>query len=106
MIPDIAVTMGNDVHGAWRVYRFDGVLIAAGDLGYGFVDGVNIAAEDIDSTGIDGLVLGERGGSGVWFVSPESLTPRTLSVKPPTSRWAVSTRTMEKGWTVRGSWPR
>lgn len=36
--PDIAVTMIGDPTGAWRVYRPDGLLIAAGELGAFFTD--------------------------------------------------------------------
>lgn len=53
--PDIAVTMIGDPTGAWRIYRPDGLLIAAGELGNFFTDDPTV------STGIKSRVRSSPG---------------------------------------------
>lgn len=78
--PDIIVTMIDDHRGAWRVYRPDGLLIAAGEQGIDIRNGLNVAAQDLASDGRDELFFGERGGSRSWLVSSVdgSSVPLTL----------------------------
>ncbi len=79
--PDIAVTTLNDPTGSWRVYRPDGLLIAAGKVGAGHIKGgLNLAAQDLNANGRDDLFIGERGGSRAWLVSSPSGTVRKLSL--------------------------
>ncbi len=69
--PDIAVTMAGDFDGAWRVYRPDGLLIAAGSVGP-VNGGLMLSAEDLNLTGRDVLFLGEARGRRAWIVTPET----------------------------------
>jgi len=69
--PDIVVTIDGDTHGTWRVYRPDGLLIAAGQVAGDVKGGLNVAAQDLASVGRDQLFFGERGGSRAWLVSSQ-----------------------------------
>lgn len=73
--PEIAVSMIGDQTGAWRVYRSDGVLVAAGTLGQGIKGGLNLAAQDLDAMGADTLFLGEADGQRAWLVSAKEQIP-------------------------------
>ena len=115
--PDIAVTMVGDAHGAWRVYRPDGLLIAAGEVGNNIVGGLTIAAQDLASEGRDVLFLGERGGQRAWLISsstgkPQQITPFktadqkgvvALAVKRPTPSFLVTTMTGTRELRVIGT---
>ncbi len=76
--PDIAISMIGDPRGAWRIYRPDGLLIAAGEAGTDIHGGVYLAAQDLTGTGADDLFLGEADGRRAWIVttsSTEAFTP-------------------------------
>lgn len=71
--PDIAVSMIGDAAGAWRIYRPDGLLIAAGALGADIGGGVFLSASDVNASGEELLFLGEANGRRAWILS--STTP-------------------------------
>ncbi len=73
--PEIAVSMIGDQGGAWRIYRTDGVLVAAGDLGGNIRGGLYLASQDLDYSGHDTLFLGEADGNRAWLVSAGAPTP-------------------------------
>jgi len=104
--PEIAVAPIGDESGSWRVYRQDGVLVAAGNAGTGVKGGLFLAAQDIDGYGSDTLFLGEADGRRAWVVSsgnqaaklldlPIAATERgvsALSVGRPTASFLVTTK--------------
>lgn len=67
--PDIAVSTIGDSDGSWRVYRPDGLLVAAGAVGPNVRGGLLLAAEDVDSDGRDELLLSEADGDRAWLVT-------------------------------------
>ncbi|MFZ6015914.1 MAG: S8 family peptidase [Patescibacteria group bacterium] len=74
-IPEVIVTTENDPKGEWRVYRTDGILIAAGqvtDKSTGNIaGGLLVSTQDIDNSGYDHVLLSESLGSRVWLFHPE-----------------------------------
>jgi len=70
--PEIAVAPLNDNSGVWRIYRNDGVLMAAGSVGSGVKGGLFLAAQDLDGFGRDTLFLGEADGSRAWLTSADN----------------------------------
>lgn len=76
--PNVAVTTLGDPTGAWRIYRFDGVLVAAGSLGTDIAGGVFMAAADLSASGTDDLFFGEANGRRAWLVSPDSRRAQTF----------------------------
>lgn len=72
--PDILVTAKGDESGAWRVYRTDGVLLAAGQVSRDVYDrikgGLLLAAQDIDAVNRERVLFAEAAGSRVWFMTP------------------------------------
>lgn len=79
-LPDIAVTTAGDASGAWRIYRWDGVLLAAGMVGNKDVKGgLVMAAQDVTADGADELVFAEANGTRLWMVSAAHPTPVLLS---------------------------
>lgn len=114
-VPDIAVSMIGDPTGAWRIFRMDGLLTAAGVLGSGIRGGVTLAAQDIVSTGADMLFLGEALGSRAWYESrtgaEEMFIPflgsssegvSALSVSRPVPSFFITSRTGDHQVTVVG----
>ncbi len=79
--PDIAVTTIGDASGAWRVYRPDGLLIAAGSVG-SITGGLTLAAEDLNLSGRDTLFLGEAAGRRAWLVTPDNQTLKEFEPFP------------------------
>jgi subtilisin family serine protease len=73
--PEVIVTAEGDDRGAWRVFRTDGVLIAAGQLAESteapIKGGLLIATQDITSDGWDNILFTEAAGNRAWLVSPE-----------------------------------
>jgi len=73
--PEVIVTSAGDDRGAWRVYRTDGVLIAAGQLSTGsdpiIKGGALIATQDITASGRDNILFTESAGNRAWLISPE-----------------------------------
>lgn len=81
--PDIAITTIGDRTGAWRIYRSDGLLVAAGSVAGNVIGGLTLAAQDLDSSGTDTLFLGEADGRRAWLLSP--LTSKAIEVSPFTT---------------------
>lgn len=92
--PDVIVTAIGDEAGAWRVYRTDGVLLAAGTVSRTQYDrvkgGLAVTTQDVDASGRDRLLFTEAAGNRVWsfavdkpdFDSPIKMTddPNPLGV--------------------------
>jgi hypothetical protein len=72
MMPEIAVAPMDDAEGSWRIYRQDGVLLAAGALGTDIRGGLFLAAQDLNGTGRDTLFMGEAEGSRAWLAAADS----------------------------------
>ncbi len=84
-LPDIAVTMADDASGSWKVYRWDGVLLAAGSVGASDIrGGLIMASQDLDADGKDELLLLEAKGPRMWLVSANE--PKPLEIQPFASR--------------------
>lgn len=84
--PDIAVSTVGDRGGNWRIYRSDGLLVAAGSVATNVNGGLTLAAQDLDSSGTDTLFLGEADGRRAWLLLP--LTLKTTEVDPFTTTTA------------------
>lgn len=79
-LPDIAVTAAGDTSGAWRVYRWDGVLVAAGVVGNKDIKGgLVMAAQDVDADGADEILFAEASGTRLWMVSAAHPSPVLLN---------------------------
>ncbi|MDQ7815012.1 MAG: S8 family peptidase [Patescibacteria group bacterium] len=77
-LPEIAVVYQNDPSGLWRIFSFDGLLLAAGELGS--VDGgLYLAAQDLQSRGSDSLFMGETEGDRAWLVAQKNPSPQSVS---------------------------
>jgi len=76
--PEIVVAPMDDPAGSWRIYRLDGVLVAAGALGSDIRGGLFLAAQDLDGTGRDTLFLGEAQGNRAWLVSADGEPAREV----------------------------
>lgn len=77
--PQIAVTKIGDTTGAWSIYRLDGVLIAAGEVGAPVAKGLFLAAADLNASGKEVLFLGEADGHRAWLVSADAQTARRVA---------------------------
>ena len=79
--PDVIVTAAGDENGAWRVYRTDGVLLAAGMVSRSVYDrvkgGLLISTQDVDASGRDHLLFSEASGRRVWSTTVEKLNFET-----------------------------
>jgi len=77
--PEVMVTAEGDDRGAWRVYRTDGILIAAGQLAEAsesaIKGGLLIATQDLTASGRDKVLFTEADGNRAWLVSPDE--PKT-----------------------------
>lgn len=114
--PDIAISMIGDDRGAWRIYRPDGQLIAAGEQGPGVRGGLALAAQDLDMNARDTLLLGEADGRRAWLVSADAPSPReiqpfhasssrgiaALSVTRPTPSFLISPKYGEREIVIVG----
>ncbi len=73
--PEVIVTAEGDDRGAWRVFRTDGVLVAAGQLAEQSDPPINggllIATQDINASGWDNILFTEQSGNRAWLISPE-----------------------------------
>ncbi len=73
-IPDVLVTSMGDQAGEWRVYRTDGVLLAAGKISTGKSDvikgGLLASSQDTDTIGRPYVLLTEAQGSRIWLLKP------------------------------------
>lgn len=80
-LPDVIVASAGDASGAWRVYRWDGVLLAAGTVGAKDIrGGLVIASQDVDADGLDEVVLAEAAGNRAWMLS--AAHPQALAIEP------------------------
>ncbi|MFA6504282.1 MAG: S8 family serine peptidase [Patescibacteria group bacterium] len=74
--PDVLATTQGDETGAWRVYRSDGVLLAAGQAdqnGTNLVKGgLLLASQDLNASGREQVLLTEANGARAWRLSPET----------------------------------
>ncbi len=72
--PDILVTAKGDENGAWRVYRRDGVLVAAGTVSRDMYDkvrgGLLMATQDIQAAGRERILFTEAMGKRIWLMDP------------------------------------
>lgn len=72
--PDILVTAKGDERGIWRVYRVDGVLLAAGEVSRDMYDkvrgGLLLSTQDIDALNRGRILFSEATGKRVWFLTP------------------------------------
>ncbi len=77
--PEVIITAEGDDRGAWRVYRTDGILIAAGQLAEStepaIKGGMLITTQDITATGRDNILFTETAGNRAWLVTPDE--PKT-----------------------------
>jgi len=78
-LPEIAVTTIGDTSGKWSIYRWDGLLLAAGTVGSNVKGGLHIAAQDIDADGADELLFTEASGSRMWMLSAANQKPLEIS---------------------------
>ncbi|MDF1496524.1 MAG: S8 family serine peptidase [Patescibacteria group bacterium] len=73
--PEVIVTAEGDERGSWRVYRTDGVLVAAGRLAEDSEEpiqgGLYIATQDIHSSGWSDILFTEAGGNRAWLTTPQ-----------------------------------
>lgn len=73
-VPDVLVTVAGDQAGEWRVYRTDGVLLAAGKISAGQADvikgGLLVSSQDTDTIGRQNVLLTEAQGSRIWLLKP------------------------------------
>ena len=88
--PQIAVTMIGDPKGAWSVFRLDGVLLAAGEIGKTVEKGLFLAAADLDASGKEVLFLGEANGHRAWLVSEAAQDAREISTLEATDARGIS----------------
>lgn len=76
--PAVLVTAIGDETGEWRVYRIDGVLLAAGNVAHDandkIVGGLSLAVQDTDASGRDHVLFSENNGNRVWLSSPDDQT--------------------------------
>lgn len=80
-LPDIAITFADDKSGAWKIFRWDGVLLAAGVVGDGDLKGgLVLAAQDLDADGKDEVLLLEAKGSRMWLLSSKEPHPMPIQV--------------------------
>ncbi len=77
--PEIVATTIGDATGGWRIYRLDGVLVAAGSEGTDINGGLYLAAQDLDSNGHDTLFLGEANGRRAWLASQAEPVPAVFT---------------------------
>ncbi len=99
--PDIMVTTNGDTKGAWRVYRDDGVLLAAGEVGK-VAGGLGLATQDLNASGYDDVLLYETGGSRAWMISVIHSSPLPVAPfsKPAKGLSAVSISRPAAGFLV------
>lgn len=71
-VPDVVVTAVGDQAGEWRVYRADGVLLAAGQISSdkSAKGGLLVSTQDTDTTGRENVLFTEAQGSRIWLVKP------------------------------------
>lgn len=80
-LPEMVVTAADDTSGAWRIYRWDGILLAAGNVGKNDVKGgLVIASQDVDADGLDEVLLAEAQGTRAWILSAKH--PQPIAVEP------------------------
>ncbi len=74
-IPEIIVTAQGDDKGRWRVYRTDGVLMAAGqlaeDIEKPIQGGALISTQDLNASGRDNILFTEAQGNRVWLIATD-----------------------------------
>ena len=88
--PDILVSAQGDEKGEWRVYRWDGVLLAAGQASQGADDkikgGLLLATQDLRQANVEQGLLTEADGERAWRLDPAQGMGRpfytTLDTKP------------------------
>ncbi|MDD5438206.1 MAG: S8 family peptidase [Patescibacteria group bacterium] len=72
--PDVLVTAQGDEKGEWRVYRWDGVLLAAGQASQNADDkikgGLLLATQDLRAANLDQGLLTEADGDRAWRMDP------------------------------------
>ena len=88
--PEIAVASLDDGSGSWRIYRNDGVLIAAGSVGSGVQGSVYLAAQDLDGIGRDALFLGEADGRRAWLVSADNQRAKEVGLPKAAGNRGIS----------------
>jgi len=75
-VPDVMVTSQGDALGAWRIYRVDGVLLAAGQVSPGAQDaikgGLLLASQDLKVSGRRTMLLTEATGQRAWRLEPDT----------------------------------
>jgi len=73
--PEVLIVPQGDVTGAWRVYRLDGVLLAAGQVSQGPQDTVKggflLASQDLKASGRQTVLLTEAAGQRAWRLEPD-----------------------------------
>jgi subtilisin family serine protease len=87
--PDVLVTSQGDQNGEWRIYRTDGVLLAAGKASENSDDkikgGLLLATQDLRKANIDQALLTEAEGNRAWRLDQQGLGKpffTTLDAKP------------------------
>ncbi len=77
--PEVIVTASGDSRGDWRVYRTDGVLLAAGriaeDIEPPVLGGLLISTQDINYSGRESILLSEASGNRAWLIDPKDTKP-------------------------------
>lgn len=75
-LPDVLVAAQGDESGAWRVYRRDGVLLAAGRVSQDSDDkikgGLLLATQDLNAQNREEALLTESTGRRAWRLNPET----------------------------------
>ncbi len=86
--PEVMVSSEGDETGAWRIYRLDGVLLAAGQTAADANDkikgGVLLAAQDVDADGRDEILLTEAQGHRLWQLTLDGLLDGPLDLADAT----------------------
>ena len=104
--PEVMVSTIGDQSGSWRVYRTDGVLLAAGQAADGGVmGGLNLSTQDLYADNRDVVLLSEALGSRAWEITPQNPTAEPIEVveKPePLGVMAVGVQRPTQSFVILG----
>ncbi|MBD3281857.1 S8 family serine peptidase [Candidatus Uhrbacteria bacterium] len=87
--PEVMVTAEGDDRGKWRVYRTDGVLIAAGqlaeDIEPAIKGGALITTQDLTASGRENILLTEEDGNRAWLITPDETKTEPIALTEDTN---------------------